>query len=142
MTQVQGIVRVILTSLLEPFGNRVAHTVLFPAKRFIDWPLPVPHLLDNQSEATGEFRATSVTGHSDTHTMCQTFDESFRHSAPHESLSTATTQCVPRPASSPCAKCDRGQWLTSHFRLGLFPTQFDQKVIIALPAMSSDRDGH
>lgn len=60
--------------------------------------------------------------------MCQTFDESFRHWAPHESLSTATTQCVPRPASSPCAKCDRGQWLTSHFRLGLFTTQFDQKL--------------
>lgn len=63
-----------------------------------------------------------------THTMCQTFDESFRHWAPHESLSTATTQCVPKPASSPCAKCDRGQWLTSHFRLGLFTTQFDQKL--------------
>lgn len=120
---------VILTSLTEPFGNTVAHSVLVPTSGSLIGPYLCLIFPTNQSQVSGTFRATSVTGHNDTLTMCQTFDETFRHWAPHESLGTATTQRVPRPASSSCAKCDRGQWLTSHFHLGPFPTQSDPKLV-------------
>lgn len=90
--------------------------MLFPSKGSLIGPhLCLIHRASNHRPAENLEPRTSP---DDTHSMCQTFDETFRHWAPHESRSrTATTPtCARDPQVHHVPKCDGGQWLTSHFR--------------------------